>query len=81
MVSKKIDDADQGIDLKEIREFYDEVYYSEGSASGTGRIPRHYFRLIKRLQIGRGADVLDVASGSVRVRVAAFRVLILASPS
>ncbi len=64
MVSNKTDDADQGIDLDEIREFYDEVYYSEASASGASRIPRHYFRLFKRLKINRGADVLDVACGT-----------------
>ena len=63
-MSQKNDDADQGIDLEEIREFYDEVYYSNASASGASRIPRHSFRLFKRLEIGRGADVLDVACGT-----------------
>jgi ubiquinone/menaquinone biosynthesis C-methylase UbiE len=63
-VSKKTDDADQEIDLEEIREFYDEVYYSEASASDATRIPRHYFRLFKRLGISRGANVLDVACGT-----------------
>ncbi len=63
MVSKKNDEADQGIDLDEIRDFYDDVYYSDASASGASRIPAHYFRLFKRLKIGRGADVLDVACG------------------
>jgi SAM-dependent methyltransferase len=64
MVSKRTDDADQEIDLEEIREFYDEVYYSEAGASGASRIPRHYFRLFKRLKISRGANVLDVACGT-----------------
>ncbi len=63
-MSKKTDDAEPEIDLEEIREFYDEVYYSGASASDTGRIPRHYFRLFKRLKISRGADVLDVACGT-----------------
>ncbi len=63
-MSKKNDDADQRIDLEEIREFYDEVYYSDASASGASRIPKHYFRLFKRLEIGRGANVLDVACGT-----------------
>ena len=59
-----MDDADQEIDLEEIREFYDDVYYSGASASAASQIPRHYFRLFKRLKISRGAHVLDVACGT-----------------
>lgn len=64
MVRKALDDADQDIDLEEIREFYDTVYYSGASASGLSRIPKHYLRLFKRLKIERGANVLDVACGT-----------------
>lgn len=63
-MSKTMDDADQKIDLEEIREFYDDVYYSGASAAGASQIPRHYFRLFKRLNINRGANVLDVACGT-----------------
>ncbi len=63
-MTKEADNTDQGIDLEEIREFYDEVYYSGASASTTRRIPKHYFRLFKRLKINRGANVLDVACGT-----------------
>jgi len=59
-VSNKTDDADQGIDLDEIREFYDEVYYSEASAAGASRIPRHYFRLFKRLKINENCSISGV---------------------
>ena len=63
-MSKKNDDADQGIDLEEIREFYDKVYYSDASATGARRIPGHYFRLYRRLEISPDANVLDVACGT-----------------
>jgi len=64
MVRRPPDDADQEIDLEDIREFYDTAYYSGASASGLSRIPKHYLRLFRRLKIKPGANVLDVACGT-----------------
>ena len=55
---------EEEIDQEEIKDFYDNVYYSEATASSVSRVPKHYFRLFKRLKIDRGATVLDVACGT-----------------
>ena len=57
-------DEEQDIDQDKIRDFYDNVYYSDATASSASQVPAHYFRLFRRLGITPGAAVLDVACGT-----------------
>lgn len=58
--SDKLDQSDKQA-LDEIKSFYDSVYYKERII----RAPRrHEINLVKKLQIGKGVAVLDVACGT-----------------
>jgi ubiquinone/menaquinone biosynthesis C-methylase UbiE len=57
------DHAAPDIDIAEIKSFYDSVYHADTQASRSGN-RGHYQRLFRKLAIGRGSHVLDVACGT-----------------
>ena len=48
--------------IKEIKNFYDGVYYANKSSEL--RLSKHYFRLVEKLKLQPGQKILDVACGS-----------------
>lgn len=63
---------DERRELSRIRDFYDSTYYRDAAAGGT--VPAHLARLARRLGIGAGQQVLDVACGTgAWLRAAAAR--------
>ncbi len=48
--------------LDEIKHFYDSVYYAD--RDNKLNLPKHYYRLIKKLGLQSGQKILDVACGS-----------------
>lgn len=64
MTRRKTTDSPSELNVEEIRDFYDSVYYAD-THSGDERIMRgHYLRLLQKLQVDKGSRVLDVACGA-----------------
>ena len=64
MRSKNPEPSSLDLDVEEIKNFYDSVYYANAHDKKEDRIRGHYARLFKRLKIGRDARILDVACGA-----------------
>lgn len=52
------------LDIEEIREFYDTVYYGDGSGGGGASLRRHNEALANKIGLRPGSRVLDVACGT-----------------
>ena len=61
MPQTKTDDQMDVLDHRQVREFYDQVYYQTHRA--TEDVPRHLRRLALRFRPWKGARILDVACG------------------
>ena len=64
VTKKNTAETSSDIDVDEIKEFYDSIYYADAKAKHENSINAHYNRLLDRLNITRGSKVLDVACGA-----------------
>jgi len=52
------------LDVEEIKQFYDSIYYADTQANDEHKMRGHYIRLFHRLAIKKNSRVLDVACGA-----------------